>query len=144
MARGDDRRNGFRGLRRNASAPSQAWRRLHSRWRVESCYPPDAWHEIIEWGNAHSSERAGALPARKRREQYRHFTSAAFSMTSATCFAWTTSEAWLPATSVICAFILAANNFWASGASNLSLVLITSNVGLSRQAAMVTGASNAT
>jgi hypothetical protein len=40
-------------------------------------------------------------------------------------FAWTTSEAWLPATSVVCAFILAANDFWASGARTLSFVLMT-------------------
>jgi hypothetical protein len=37
----------------------------------------------------------------------------------------TTSEAWLPATSVVCAFISAAKSFWASGAITLSFVLIT-------------------
>ena len=71
------------------------------------------------------SERACALPAHKRRERYRHFASAAFSMTSATCFACTTSEAWLPATSVVWALILAANYFCASGARTLSFVLMT-------------------
>ena len=65
------------------------------------------------------------LSVRKHREQYRHSASAAFSMTAATSDAWTTREAWLPATSVVWALILAANIFWASGAMTLSLVLIT-------------------
>lgn len=51
-------------------------------------------HSIFLW-------QAWALPARKHREHCRHFASAAFSITSATSFAWTTREAWLPATSVV-------------------------------------------
>jgi hypothetical protein len=54
-----------------------------------------------------------------------HSPSAASSMTAATSFAWTTREAWLPATSVVWALILAANILWASGAMTLSFVLIT-------------------
>ena len=62
-------------------------------------------------GIAQSPSTRVALPARRRREHNRHFTSAAFSITAATSFAWTTREAWLPATSVIRAFIPAANIF---------------------------------
>ncbi len=87
---------------------------------------------------------ANRAPGTKAPEPCRHFASEASSITAATSFAWTTREAWLPATSFVWACILAANSFWTSGASNLSFVLITKNVGLSRQAAVSTAASYAT
>ncbi len=70
-------------------------------------------------------ERVCALPVRKRRERYRHFASAAFSISAGDFVRVDDEEAWLPATSVVWAFILAANILWASGAITLSFVVIT-------------------
>jgi hypothetical protein len=73
----------------------------------------------------YSSQQALTSRREEAGRSYCHSPSAASSMTAATSFAWTTREAWLPATSFVWACILAANIFCTSGAMTLSFVLIT-------------------
>ena len=79
----------------------------------------------IEGGGGVLSSEQGYGSRHRSPGGYGHSPSAASSMKAATSFAWLTREAWLPATSFVCACILAANIFWTSGAMTLSFVVIT-------------------